>query len=189
MSGFGKRTLLALVAAILCLGMTAGAWAQSDQPSLAEIARRNRAEKAQKAKKVYTEDSLPKTAPISESSPAPGSVAAPSGGGEEGESAEAGDKPAVEAAAAKEGEELSPEAQEAKELAERLKADEQSLENNIKKLEEDMENATSDFRRELYRESLQRAQENREVFRQRREEAEKDAAAGGKKPEAEQPPQ
>lgn len=189
------RLTRTLLAALACLALCFPALAQNqDQPSLGELARRNKEKKAQqdatKSKKVYGSEDLPKAPPGSESA-AQATAAAPAGSS----AGAATEAPAgSEAAATKpEGEAAapSPEAEEAKAALERAKADEAAVQKNIEKLEKQLETETSEFRRNLYQESLQRSKENLAAYRAKREEAEKAAAAAGsgKKPEGEAPPQ
>ncbi|HEX9764726.1 MAG TPA: hypothetical protein VGA39_05540 [Candidatus Acidoferrales bacterium] len=81
-----KRTGFILALVIALLTPLYGAWAQSQQESLAEYARRIRAERAKKEGKVrmYTNDNLPAATTIS----SVGTVFAPAEGGAAGEGAE-----------------------------------------------------------------------------------------------------
>lgn len=180
----------ALSVALGCLMALSVAVAQ-DQPSLGELARRNKEKKAQqdatKSKKVYGAEDLPKAPPGSESS---ASTAAPAASAASSTAADSGESQAA-APAAESGEQApaSAESQEAQAALERAKADEAAVEKNIEKLQKQLETETSEFRRTLYQESLDRSKENLAAYRAKREEAEKAAAAAGsgKKPEGQAP--
>jgi hypothetical protein len=190
------RLIRILLAAVACLVLAGVAVAQNqEQPSLGDLARRNKEKKAQqdaaKSKKVYGSEDLPKAPPGSES--AASAAAAGSGGpstaGATGETQAA----STEAAPAGEGGEqaASPEAKDAQARLERAEEDEAAVQKNIEKLQKQLETETSEFRRNLYQESLDRSKENLAAYRAKREEAEKAAAAAGsgKKPEGQPPPQ
>jgi cytoskeletal protein RodZ len=182
----------ALSVALGCL-MAVGVAQAQDQPSLGELARRNKEKKAQqdatKSKKVYGAEDLPKAPPGSESS---ASTATPAASADSSTAADSGESQAA-APAAEGGEQppASPEAQDAQAALDRAKADEAAVEKNIEKLQKQLETETSEFRRNLYQESLDRSKENLAAYRAKREEAEKAAAAAGsgKKPEGQPPPQ
>ena len=184
--------------ALACLMLAGVAAAQDqEQPSLGELARRNKEKKAQqeaaKSKKVYGGEDLPKAKPGSESAASSAPAAAPAAGSSAG--AASGAQAGSETAAAKpEGGDqaaASPEAKDAQAALETAKADEAALEKNIDKLQKQLETETKESRRTLYQDALQRAQENLAVYRHKREEAEKAAATAGsgKKPEGQAAPQ
>ncbi len=184
--------------ALACLILTGLAVAQDqEQPSLGELARRNKEKKAQqdaaKSKKVYGGEDLPKAKPGSESAASSAPAAAPAAGTST-TAASGAPEESASAPAKAEGEEqaaASPEAQDAQAALETAKADEAALVKNIDKLQKQLETETKENRRALYQEALQRAQENLAAYRHKREEAEKSAAAAGsgKKPEGQAPPQ
>ncbi|MGH9602618.1 MAG: hypothetical protein ACRD24_09550 [Terriglobales bacterium] len=189
--------VMLVLAGLLGAGM---AWAQSEGPSLGELARKKKKDD-KKSTHVYSDENLPKAgADFGGASTVGSSGSAAAGGGSSGTPAAEG-----EAATASAGEggvkpaESSADAAAAQEKLETAKQDEQSLKNNIKKLEDQLANETKPNRREMYQQALENAQTNLAEYARRREEAEKDAAAAeaaGKKkkkpaaaPAAEEAPQ
>lgn len=160
-------------------GLLAGTvWAQSDGPSLGELARKKKKDD-KKTTHVYSDENLPKAGADFGGTSTVGSSGAPaSGGASSGSPAAEG---ATASGAAAEGDakpaESSADLAAAQEKVDIAKQDEQALKNNIKKLEDQLAGETKPNRREMYQQALENAQTNLAEFTRKREEAEKEAAA------------
>ncbi len=197
-----RRSSLALVAfmlvSFLCRGQNTSQPAAgqpapaAQQPSLADVARQQRAGK--KAKKVITDEDLPKSSTISSD---PGSASSGSGSLS---SASGGQTPAAANADSSSGEEKKDKTAEnpnteamgkdqqdpRKERIEAIKADEASLTKKLSTLEEKAANEPSEFRRNMYLEALERQKGTLENMKKEREDLQKSVA---EKPQAEPAPQ
>jgi hypothetical protein len=167
----------AVVAVLAGLLGTAMAWAQAEGPSLGELARKKKKDD-KKSSHVYSDENLPKASPDfgGTSTAGPGGAPASASGSSEAPAAEGAATSAAAAGEAKAGE-AAPDLAAAQEKVETAKQDEQSLKNNIKRLEDQLANETKESRRETYQAALESARSNLAEFTRRREEAEKEAAA------------
>ena len=173
-----KAAFLLLAFALL---VSAGGWAQSEEQSLGDLARKQKAKKGQsegQAKKVLTNEDLPPGEPSA--SPASSGTAASAAGAEGQPAGEAA--PAEEATAtAAEGEPsdltAAQQADEARKKAEGLKHDVEATEKGIRRYEEMLANETDPSRRELYQRALRNAQNNLGAVQKQRADAEQEAAA------------
>ncbi|MGH9508675.1 MAG: hypothetical protein ACRD2Q_11325 [Terriglobales bacterium] len=190
-------TVMLLLAGLMGTGL---AWAQTEGPSLGELARKKKKDD-QKTKHVYSDENLPKAGADFGGTSTVGASAAPAAGAASSGTPAAGGEAATASAAegeAKPGE-PSADAAAAQQKLDTAKQDEQALKNNIKKMEDQLANETKPNRREMYQQALENAQGNLAEYTRRREEAEKEAAAAeaaGKKkkkpaaaPAAEEAPQ
>ncbi len=190
-----RGSIVTVLAGALCAGAAGGrAWAQaeSEGPSLAELAgKKKKGDK--KTTLVYSDENLPKAGADFGGTSTAGASGAAAASGETSEAlaAEAGTPSATSAGSEGEAGEASLDLAAAKEKAEIARQDEQSLKNNIKRLEDQLANETSEFRRETYQTALERARENQAELTRRREEAEKEEAAAeaaeGKKKKKKKP--
>jgi len=173
------RMLLRVAALAVLAGLLGGGmvWAQSEGPSLGELARKKKKDD-KKSTHVYSDENLPKAGADFGGTSTAGSSAAPASGSGSSEAAAAEGSATTPAAGdgAKTGE-PSPDLAAAQEKLETAQKDEQSLRNNIKRLEEQLAAETKESRREMYQTALERAQENLAEYMRRREIAEQDAAA------------
>jgi hypothetical protein len=166
------------LAGTLCAGT---AWAQTEGPSLGELARKKKKDD-KKSTHVYSDENLPKagadfggTSTVGSSS-APASGAGSAAGAAEGTGAAAATASGGAEEGAKSGE-PSPDAAAAQQKLETAKQDEQALRNNIKKLEDQLAAETKPNRRDMYQTALENAQANLAEFIKKREGAEKEVAA------------
>jgi hypothetical protein len=168
-----------LIASALVLGLAGTALAQ--EQSLGDVARKNR--KGGTAK-VLTNEDLPKSGggvssvgqPAEDASK--GSSAGSAASADEAASAVPAGQAAVPAAG-----ETDAEVAAMEERLKRLKYDEAGLTRRIAKMEADMEEAETEFRREMYRTGLENARSNLNTITTQREETEK-ALAESKKGKA-----
>lgn len=187
-AGMAKLGLVVLAGVLLGAGSL---WAQAEQTPLGDIARQ-KATPQKKAKKVITNDDLPKSAPISTvgtatsagSSGAAGQVAA----GEKGAAAEGAagkGKPAEGGAGAKASPEEVKLAQERVDIYTR---DEQEKERKYKDFEQRYATETDPFRRQVMEGEVANSKENLAATRKKREDAEKELAGlqQGQKPQQQQ---
>jgi len=165
---------------MLLVGLIAGtaAWAQSPaEPSLAEIAKQK---PVKKAKRVITDDDLPKHEAETKPASQAGEGAADGSAG----AAVAADKDASTDPAASQS--AKPGATEARNLSpedalkvlrmrvEFLREDEQRLQQKYKELRERMDTEENDFRKQVIQGELDNSGQNLAALRQRRESAEKE---------------
>ncbi len=168
-------TVMVVLAGLLGAGM---AWAQSEGPSLGELARKKKKDD-KKSTRVYSDENLPKAGADFGGTSTVGSSGAPaaSGGASGTPAAEGASAAAPGAESEAKAGEPSPDLAAATEKLETAKKDEETVKNNIKKLEGQMAGETSEFRRETYRQALENSQASLAEFARKREEAEKEAAA------------
>ncbi len=160
------RYFLVPVLFILCCGV---GWAQSDDQSLADIAKKDKeqAAAAKKTTKVFTDDDVQHGS--SAPSVAEGSATAP-----------ASDKPdkAAEAPAAGGDTATKPQdAQDAKAKVQSLKAEEASSQDVVQHLQQLLDNETDENRRQNYANALKHGQQHLTDVEQQLAEAEKAAAS------------
>jgi hypothetical protein len=151
--------------------------AQSDQPTLGELAKKHRQEEkslAAKVKVFTNEDvatSTPSTqaqsaAPVNSSTatPAPAATAAAKSADK---AADAGKSPASKD---------SPEVAELKQKLSSYKQEQDGWKQSAKKYEDLLANETSDFRRQTYQEAMQGDKQNVQVFQNKIDQAQADLA-------------
>lgn len=179
-----RRIWAALIAALLMLGTAAFA-----QESLGDVARQQRTASGKKAKKVVTNEDIPeRAAPVEEKSSDASKATASADKKPAPDSPEKAPETAGPNANAKSDRDFT--------LAriEELKYSENAERRVIRKLEQNLAQETSEFRRRMYEESLEHAREQLEKFKQERTELEQKAAAeqksggGEQKPAAESEP-
>jgi hypothetical protein len=165
-----KTPWMLAVAAALALGLAAAEAqtpppAQEQEPSLADLARKARERKQKSGARVVTNDDLPQTGGVSTvgaepPAPQPEATAAAV---KEGEAA---------AAAVPAGEE-SEEAKEARTKLEEMEKGEKAYGSQMERIRKLLEDPDlSDFRRELYEDSLRNAENNLQQLREERKAAE-----------------
>lgn len=181
------KTPRILIVLTLALGLAGLAAAQ--EQSLGDVARKNR---KSGTSKVLTNEDMPKGGDgVSTVGEAPAASTASSGSqGTAGSQDSAGPAAGAEEAAAAGAPDAETKAMQ--ERLERLKYDEAGLERRIAKMEQDLEEAETEFRREMYRTGLQNARRNLDTVREQKEATEKALADSKNKPAGEaaaaQPP-
>src|ERR1051325_5177856 len=162
---------------IFVLGMGGACAAQSDQPSLGDLAKKSRQEK--KVVKVFSNDDVATVRPEtssqsakSASSTAPAASEAAAKGPEK-----AKDKDTQKAAATSKD---SPEVAELKQKLSSYKQEQDGWKKSAKRYEDLLANETSDFRRQMYQEALQGDRQNVEVFQNKIDQAQADLAKAEK---------
>jgi predicted membrane-bound mannosyltransferase len=151
--------------------------AQSDQPSLGDLAKKSRQEK--KVVKVFSNDDVATVRPEtssqsakSASSTAPAASEAAAKGPEK-----AKDKDTQKTAATSKD---SPEVAELKQKLSSYKQEQDGWKKSAKKYEDLLANETSDFRRQMYQDALQGDRQNVEVFQSKIDQAQADLAKAEK---------
>jgi hypothetical protein len=169
-----KRSYTILIFVLAAGGACA---AQSDQPSLGDLAKKTRQEK--KVVKVFSNDdvatvrpetSLQSAAVASSASPAASEAAAKAPD-------KAKDKDTQKAAAAPKD---SPEVAELKQKLTSYKQEQDGWKKSAKKYEDLLANETSDFRRQMYQDALQGDRQNVEVFQNKIDQTQADLAKAEK---------
>lgn len=169
-----KRSYTILIFVLAAGGACA---AQSDQPSLGDLAKKTRQEK--KVVKVFSNDdvatvrpetSLQSAAVASSASPAASEAAAKAPD-------KAKDKDTQKAAAAPKD---SPQVAELKQKLTSYKQEQDGWKKSAKRYEDLLANETSDFRRQMYQDALQGDRQNVEVFQNKIDQAQADLAKAEK---------
>ena len=170
-----KRYVFAALIFLLAAGGACAA--QSDEPSLGDLARKHRQEEkglAVKAK-VLTNEDVATSTPSAQAQSAPtvsasasASTAAPASSGAKGpdKAADAGKSPA----AIKD----TPEVAELKQKLSTYKQQQEGWKQSAKKYEDLMANETSDFRRQMYQDALQGDKQNVQVMQDKIDQAQSD---------------
>jgi len=151
--------------------------AQSDQPSLGDLAKKTRQEK--KVVKVFSNDDVAMVKPDTSSQSA---KVAPSTAAAAPEAAAKGqekpkDKDTQKAAAVSKD---SPQVAELKQKLTSYQQEQDGWKKSAKKYEDLLANETSDFRRQMYEEALQGDRENVEIFQNKIDQAQADLAKAEK---------
>ncbi len=179
------RWLLTITLVLLCGGI---AGAQSDQPSLGDVAKKNKQDSAgKKAKVVVTDDDLPASTGASSSTNAPvsqpGSAATVAGDKPVSDTKDDSAKGAKDAASTSSDDKSKPEdRQAAQQRAKALAEDEKALQEKYKKLQEKYDQETDPFRKMVMENELANSKTNMDALRQKRQDAER-AAQGGPAPD------
>jgi chromosome segregation ATPase len=152
------------------LAAALGSTLLAQEPSLGDLARKNR---KSGTKKALTNEDLPKggdgVSTVGEAVPAP----------QEAAGAQAGETAAAEASSAETAQDAGSAAPADAEVQtmelrlKNLKYEEAGLERRIAKMEADLEEAETEFRREMYRTGLENARSNLDNVRVQREQTEK----------------
>lgn len=151
--------------------------AQSDQPSLGDLAKKTRQEK--KVVKVFSNDDVATVKPDTSSQSA---KAAPSTAPAASEAAAKGpdkakDKDTQKATAVSKD---SPQVAELKQKLTSYQQEQDGWKKSAKKYEDLLANETSDFRRQMYEEALQGDRENVEIFQNKIDQTQADLAKAEK---------
>jgi len=151
--------------------------AQSDQPSLGDLAKKTRQEK--KVVKVFSNDDVAMVKPDTSSQSA---KVAPSTAAAAPEAAAKGqekpkDKDTQKAVAVSKD---SPQVAELKQKLTSYQQEQDGWKKSAKKYEDLLANETSDFRRQMYEEALQGDRENVEIFQNKIDQAQADLAKAEK---------
>jgi hypothetical protein len=152
--------------------------AQSDQPSLGDLAKQNRQEK--KVVKVLTNDDVATVTPQTQSQAGKTdnvSSIAPASSGAEAAKSPAKAKETEKAAAAPKD---SPEVAELKQKLTSYKTEQEGWKRTAKKYEDLLATETSDFRRQVYEEALEGDKKNVELFQQKIDRTEADLSKAEK---------
>jgi hypothetical protein len=151
--------------------------AQSDQPSLGDLAKKTRQEK--KVVKVFSNDDVATVRPETSSQSAkvvPSTAPAASEAAAKG-SDKAKDKDPQKAAVASKD---SPQVAELKQKLSSYKQEQDGWKKSVKKYEDLIANETSDFRRQMYEDALQGDRQNVEIFQNKIDQAQADLAKAEK---------
>jgi hypothetical protein len=171
-------TLIFMLAAGACL-------AQSDQPTLGELAKKHRQEEKNVAKvKVLTNEDVATSTPSAqvESAPAANSstttpAAAAAAAKSPDKSSDTGKGPAASSSAASKD---TPEVAELKQKLSSYRQQQDGWKQSAKKYEDLLANETSDFRRQMYQDALQGDKQNVQVMQDKIDQAQADLAKAEK---------
>ena len=155
--------------------------AQSDQPSLGELAKRNRQEK--KVAKVLTNDDVATVRPEtqSQSTNADNASPAPTGASEAAVKSPEKTKDAEKAASKpSSASKDTPEVAELKQKLSSYKQEQDGWKKSVKKYEDMMANETSDFRRQMYEDALEGDKRNVEIFQEKIDQTQSDLSKAEK---------
>ena len=162
---------------ILLLAAGGACVAQSDEPSLGDLAKKTRQEK--KVVKVFSNDDVATVRPDTSSQSAkaaPSSAPAASGDAAKGQD-KAKDKDTQKAAGAPKD---PPQVAELKQKLTSYKQEQEGWKKSAKKYEDLLANETSDFRRQMYEEALQGDRQNVEIFQNKIDQTQADLAKAEK---------
>lgn len=155
--------------------------AQSDQPSLGDLAKQqHRQEK--KVVKVLTNDDVATVRPDTQTQPTkPGTAAAASSAAETSAKGPEKAKDAEKASSAPQsGPKYTPEVAALKQKLSSYKAEQEGWKRTAKKYEDLLATETSDFRRQMYEEALQGDRQNVEIFQNKIDQTEADLSKAEK---------
>ena len=169
---FNCAVLFLLISGTACI-------AQSDQPSLGDLARKHRGEVKQ-VKTLTNEDvaTVQPSAPTSSaaSTPAASGAALPDGGSSKTEAKEDSKKSEPASAATKD----APEVAELKNKISSYKTEQDGWKRAAKRNQDLLANEKDDFRRQMYQDRLQGDQDNVQLFQDRIDQAQSDLAKAEK---------
>jgi len=167
-----KRSYTMLIFVLAAGGLCA---AQSDQPSLGDLAKKTRQEK--KVVKVFSNDDVATVTPDTSSQSAKAaSSAAPAAS----EAAAKGPEKAKGTQKADAAPKDTPEVAELKQKLTSYKQEQDGWKKSAKRYEDLLANETSDFRRKMYQDALQGDRQNVEVFQNKIDQAQADLAKAEK---------
>src|SRR5579864_3107985 len=173
------------VALIFLLAAGGACVAQSDQPTLGELAKKHREEEKNVAKvKVLTNEDVAtstpsaqeQSAPAVSSSTATGAAATASSGADKAKSADKASETGKGPAASKD----SPKVAELKQKLSTYKQQQDGWKQSAKKYEDMLANETSDFRRQMYQDALQGDKQNVQQMQDKIDQAQSDLAKAEK---------
>ena len=151
--------------------------AQSDQPTLGELAKKHRQEekKAQAVKvKVFTNEDVATSTPSAQAQSAPAVSSSPaataSSGTDKAKSADKASNTGKSPAATKD----APEVAELKQKLSTYKQQQEGWKQSVKKYEDLLANETSDFRRQMYQDAMQGDKQNVQAMQDRIDQAQSD---------------
>jgi hypothetical protein len=166
------RSYMMLIFLLAAGGLCA---AQSDQPSLGDLAKKTRQEK--KVVKVFSNDDVATVTPDTSSQSAKAaSSAAPAAS----ETAAKGPEKAKGTQKADAAPKDTPEVAELKQKLTSYKQEQDGWKKSAKRYEDLLANETSDFRRQMYQDALQGDRQNVEVFQNKIDQAQADLAKAEK---------
>ena len=168
------------VFATLIFLMTAGGacMAQSDEPSLGDLAKKHRQEEKNlpvKAK-VFTNEDVATSTPSAPAVSASTAAAAPSATAAAKGTDKAGDTGKGPAAASSAASKDTPEVAELKQKLSSYKQEQDGWKQSVKKYEDLLANETSDFRRQVYQEAMEGDKQNVQVYQNKIDQAKSDLA-------------
>jgi hypothetical protein len=167
-----KRSYMMLIFLLAAGGLCV---AQSDQPSLGDLAKKTRQEK--KVVKVFSNDDVATVTPDTSSQSAKAaSSAAPAAS----ETAAKGPEKAKGTQKADAAPKDTPEVAELKQKLTSYKQEQDGWKKSAKRYEDLLANETSDFRRQMYQDALQGDRQNVEVFQNKIDQAQADLAKAEK---------
>lgn len=168
-----KKFVYPMLTFVLAVGGTCAA--QSDQPSLGDVAKQTRQEK--KVVKVFSNDDVATVRPETSSQSAKvASSAAPAVSQADAKSPDKTKDTAKSAAAPKD----SPAVAELKQKLSSYKQEQDGWKKSVKKYEDLIANETSDFRRQMYEDALQGDKQNVEIFQNKIDQTQADLAKAEK---------
>jgi hypothetical protein len=153
--------------------------AQSDQPTLGELARKHRQEEKNLAvkAKVLTNEDVATSTPSAQAQSAPAvssSTAIPPSAAAAKSQDQAGDKGKSPAATSSAASKDTPEVAELKQKLSSYKQQQDGWKQSAKKNEDLLANETSDFRRQMYQDALQGDKQNVQVIQDKIDQAQSD---------------
>jgi hypothetical protein len=160
---------------IFVLGMGGACAAQSDQPSLGDLAKKTRQEK--KVVKVFSNDDVATVRPdMSSQSSTVASSASPAASAAATKAPDKAKDTQKAAAASKD----SPQVAELKQKLTSYQQEQDGWKKSAKRYEDLLANETSDFRRQMYQDALQGDKQNVEIFQNKIDQAQADLAKAEK---------
>jgi hypothetical protein len=160
---------------IFVLGMGGACAAQSDQPSLGDLAKKTRQEK--KVVKVFSNDDVATVRPdMSSQSSTAASSASPAASAAATKAPDKAKDTQKAAAASKD----SPQVAELKQKLTSYQQEQDGWKKSAKRYEDLLANETSDFRRQMYQDALQGDKQNVEIFQNKIDQAQADLAKAEK---------
>jgi hypothetical protein len=162
---------LLLLAAGVCL-------AQSEQPSLGDLAKQH---KADKKVKVFTNEDVATSSPAVDSAQPAANVSASSAtSGKDSKAPEDKTGEKKESAAKNASSKDNPEVAELKQKISGYKVEQEGWKKSAKRYQDLLANETSDFRRQMYQDALQGDQNNIQVYQNKIDQAQADLAKAEK---------
>src|ERR1041384_2149821 len=162
---------LLLLAAGVCL-------AQSEQPSLGDLAKQH---KADKKVKVFTNEDVATSSPAVDSAqPAANGSASSATSGKDSKAPEDKTGEKKESAAKNASSKDNPEVAELKQKISGYKVEQEGWKKSAKRYQDLLANETSDFRRQMYQDALQGDQNNIQVYQNKIDQAQADLAKAEK---------
>ena len=167
-----KRYVFAALIFLLAAG--GACVAQSDGPSLGELAKKHRQEEKNLAVKVLTNEDVATSTPSAPAVTASTATAAPSAAAaakSPDKASDTGKGPAATSSAASKD---TPEVAELKQKLSSYKQQQDGWKQSVKRNEDLLANETSDFRRQMYQDALQGDKQNVQVMQDKIDQAQSD---------------